>query len=280
MIGSHTSIGKDLKSCVKSAAKDGMGTIQVFLGSPYLLKRKQITDFDVDPSVNVFSHLPYVYNLAGSIKNNAVAWQGHDETDKYIEECLTSIDYELDVLSKLKCPCKGCVLHIGSCKDKQLGLDTVAKSINKLDFRDGDAPLLLETMVGNGSVLGRSFEDLARVYEGVEKKERVGICIDTCHVFASGEYDLSKEREVDRMFEEFDNWFPRDKCKLIHLNDSKGKKGDCKDNHQWICKGEIWGEDDSALVHLLRVCKHREIPVVLETAKEDFANLQEIYKRV
>ena len=283
MIGSHVAIGKDLTSCCDKAASRGMGAIQVFLGSPYSPKRKTLGEKDKklkEIPINIFSHLPYVYNLAGSVKNNKIAWHGDKETDEYIGECLKSIDYELDLLSNIKCSCKGCVLHIGSCKDKSTGLLAVAESINKLQFNPGDAPLLLETMVGNGGVLGNSFEDLAVVYNKVENKDRVGICIDTCHVFASGAYNLSKISEIDHMFTDFDNYFPHDKCKLIHLNDSQVAFGESKDRHELITQGEIWKEDDSSLLHLLRRCKDRNIPVVLETSEEDFTNLQFIYKRI
>lgn len=288
MIGSHISIGKDLSKTLKEKATVGMTAAQIFLGSPYSVQRKQVESIECPESLQLFSHLPYVYNLAGSVKNKTLAWQNDLETDDYLTTCLQSISYELGIMETCNCKCKGCVLHIGSIgatkdvKRKEQGLQAVATSINKLSFSPKQtSKLLLETMVGNGGVLGTSFEDLAYVMSQLEKdkKEHVGICIDTCHVFASGQYDLRKETEVDRMFTSFQSHFNIDTLGLIHLNDSKGSFGDQKDRHTCITTGEIWKEHQSSLLHLLRKCKFHSIPVVLETTEEDFTTLQALWKK-
>lgn len=292
-IGSHISLQKDLFQTLKQANDLNMTAIQIFLGSPYSLKRRQITEKDIskcnslldDPNktTQVFTHLPYVYNLAGSIKNNKIAWASSEsnETDNYIKECLQSIDYELETLDKLNCSCKGCVLHIGSCKDKIKGLQSVAKSINQCSLKT-NTPLLLETMVGSGTVLGKTFEDLAYVHSLVdqEKQSKIGFCIDTCHVFASGQYDLSKISEIDKMFEDFDRVCHSNSLKLIHLNDSKESFSSSKDRHQLLMKGHIWSEDNKSLYHLIKVSKARNVPLVLETSETDFINLKEICEKL
>ena len=285
MFGSHIGIESTLNKTISGAKGQGMSAVQLFLGGPYTLKRRNVTTEDIsacDPSVNLFTHLPYVYNLAGSAKRNTLAWHGDEETDTYTGECLESIAHELNILSQLRCKCKGCVLHIGSTgknKDAEAGLRAVAQSINKINFT-GDAPLLLETMVCNGGVLGKTFDDLKLVTSLVDQDKPIGICIDTCHVFAAGLYDLRTEIGVDTMFSDFLREFKWEDCKLIHLNDSKGSFGDSKDRHQCIGLGEIWKDNPRSLLHLLRIAKHNDIPVVLETVVDDWKVLEELVKKI
>lgn len=287
MFGSHVKLEGTLSETVKNASESGMTAIQVFLGSPYHLNRRQVDMNDINAinfaykdKVQVFTHLPYVHNFAGRANMKSFAYDGNADVDQYVTSCVQSVQGELNVMSQLSCTCKGCVLHvgsIGSLKDRKKGCQAVATSINKLNLT---SPLLLETMVGRGGVLGSGFEELAYIIDKVDDQENVGVCIDTCHMFADGKYDLSRIVEVDRMFEDFDRELGRNRLRLVHLNDSKVGYGVHQDKHEEIGRGEIWKNDNSALVHLLKHAKSRSVPVVLETSVEDFKTLDKLVKEI
>ena len=285
MFGAHVSLKDTVGNTAQTAQEAGMTAMQVFLGSPYHLARRTVTDVEAKylksqaDKISVFTHLPYVHNFAGRANMKALAHSGNTEVDKYVDSCVASVQDELDKMSK--CSCKGCVLHIGSIgslKDRRAGCQSVAKSINKLNLTS--TPLLLETMVGRGGVLGCNFHELAQVYHNVQDKDNVGFCLDTCHIFGEGMYDISKVDEVDKMFAEFDEILGANNLRLIHLNDSQEAFGSHKDRHEKIGQGLIWKQDDAALVQVLKQAKTRGVPVVLETSEDDFVNLQATLKKV
>ena len=292
MFGSHVKCQETLTETMLEASLADMKSIQIFLGSPYLLSRRKVSQDDLSQAstlqnMNVFTHLPYVHNFAGVAKLNALAYQGNVEVDDYVHKCAKSVQSELETLSLLRPGCsgcrrKGCVLHIGSVGTKganrAVGLANVARTINHIDFANihEDTPLLLETMVGRGGVLGTSFDELAQVYANVQDKSRVGFCLDTCHVYANGNYNLSNPLEVVKMFEDFDRVLPAKSLQLIHLNDSKTAFRSYEDKHADLKTGYIWKENDRALIQLLQIAKSREIPVVLETSEIDFATLKKL----
>ena len=292
MFGSHISIEKTLADTCKVAKREHMDVIQIFLGSPYTPTRRVINKDDINnvntnyKDINLFVHCPYIYNLAGSVKNKTLAWNNHQETDEYILKCVKSMEQELQTLDDCKCNCKGCVLHIGSIGGTKPsktaiedGCKRVAQSINKIEFK-GDTPLCLETMVGNGGVLGKTFEELAMVYKDVQDKEHIGFCIDTCHIFANGTYNVSKCSEIDRMFEDFSRVLPLNQLKCFHLNDSlEGFKSN-KDRHQLISQGEIWKSNQDSLIYLCKQAKSKNIPVILETSPSDYKNLEYYMKQI
>jgi len=289
MFGSHVSIESTLGSTLAKATQQGMNAIQVFMGSPYNLNRKQLTTKDIQAvndtysSTQVFTHLPYVYNYAGQAKNNSIAFQSDEDATKYVLDCAAATQRELQTLHPLKCSCKGCVLHIGSIgkhKDRQAGLNAVARSINSINFDNISTPLLLETMVGRGGVLGTSFEELGSVYSQVEHKDQVGFCIDTCHIHSNGSYNLSSIEGVESMFKDFDSVLPHGSLKLIHLNDSRTELGSNQDKHECIGKGSIWSESQQSLKLICQIAKQRDVPVVLETTVEDFQVLNELVKKL
>ena len=290
-LGSHTGIKKTLEETIKESCKKCYYTIQIFLGSPYNLKRKDITKDDIIKSnnllnqsnLNIFTHLPYIHNLAGSVKNNCLHWTG-DHSDTYILESLKSIEDEILFLDKLNCPRKGAVLHIGSSGkfDSNQGIEKVAISINKIKFNSHEknpSKLILETMVGRGGVLGKTFYELKKVYDLVECKERIGFCIDTCHVFSEGLYDLRKKEEIDKMFNDFDAVIGLDKLSLIHLNDSKTEFNSKQDKHERIGSGEIF-KNVKCLQYMLKKINDYKISTVLETVEEDYDVIQQAWNLV
>jgi len=288
-LGTHTGIQKSLEKTVKDSSNKGYYTIQIFLGSPYNLKRKDISQDDITKTnkllkmtnLNIFTHLPYIHNLAGSVKHNCLHWE--DNSNDYILESLKSIEQEIKFLDKLNCPRKGAVLHIGSSGkfDSKEGLNKVAISINKINFDNvpedqNKSKLILETMVGRGGVLGRTFEELKYVYDLVENKERIGFCIDTCHVFAEGLYDLREKEEIDKMFYDFDKVIGLDKLCLIHLNDSKTPYNSKQDKHERIGHGEIF-KNIKSLQYMLKKINDYKISTVLETEEEDYDVIQQAW---
>ena len=154
------------------------------------------------------------------------------------------------------------VLHPGSCLDAGVDAGTaqIVKGLNQvLDQNEDDVFIALETMAGKGSEIGRSFEELARIYDGVHKKERLRVCFDTCHVNDAG-YDLSHDYEG--VFQHFDEVLGLGQIAVFHINDSMNPCGTHKDRHANIGKGYLGEEVLKKLVHDPRF---EEIPKILET---------------
>jgi deoxyribonuclease IV len=282
--GTHTSILKTFYETVKSSNQKGYYNIQVFLGSPYNLTRKIFSSDDIKKTkqyldrhnLTVFTHLPYVINLAGSAKLNNYCWNGDKTIDTYVQECIKSIKYECDLLSHIQPSNKGgCVLHIGSIgklTDREKGLRCVAESINKINFTKDSCKLILETMVGRGGVLGTSFEDLYKIYNMLneDKKSYIGICIDTCHIFAEGLYKLDGKEDIDKMFNDFQKYFNIEKLSLFHLNDSICDYNSKQDRHSTLMNGCIWKDKVNGLKYFIECCKKLNIPMILETEESDY----------
>lgn len=288
--GTHTSIQKTFYDTVRISNNRGYYNIQIFMGSPYSLIRKQFTDEDLlqtkryidDNYITVFTHLPYVINLAGSAKLNKYCWNGDEDVDEYVEKCIRTIEYECKTIGKIQPVVKGgCVLHVGSIgtlKDRKKGLECVAESINKINFTDDCCKLILETMVGRGGVLGTSFTELQYIYSLIkeEKRKYIGFCIDTCHIFAEGLYKLDVEKDVDRMFDEFFKYFRLSDLSLFHLNDSVCQYNSKQDRHATLKNGCIWSVKAEGLKHLVKKCKEYDIPIILETEESDYPVVQEL----
>jgi deoxyribonuclease-4 len=285
-LGSTISLKESLEETLKYGNNEGMYSLQICLGSPMVFKRKKLTDDDIDKSknflknnpINLFSHLPYVYNFAGSASNKILNWTGNLERDKSANSMIKSVEYELETISKI-CPdgcANGCVLHIGSWEDKNIGIQKVIETANKINFPE-KSTLLLETMVGRGNVIGKSYQELFEVYQGIDenKKENIKICLDTCHVHSNGNYDLRKFTGVQSMFSDFEKYFEADKLGLIHLNDSMTDFNSGKDRHELIGRGTIWCDPNrSVLTRLLDIIDEKGIPTVLETDESDYRIIQ------
>lgn len=146
------------------------------------------------------------------------------------------------------------------------GIHQFADSLNEIygSMPDTQALTLLETTAGQGTSLGRSFSEIAAIIERVEDKDRVGVCLDTCHVFAAG-YDFRTPELYATMMEEFDSAIGLDRLKVIHLNDSKFPLGSYRDRHDHIGAGEIGLEGFRQFVNDSRLA---DIPGILETEKD------------
>jgi deoxyribonuclease IV len=287
--GSHISFDKTMQKTIEHCIEERMYSCQIFLGNRLSLKRSKLSEDDIKESnkllnrwdINVFTHIPYCINLSG--KGGEIAYMNNKEASEYALESVKSIQSELDTLHQLNCKNKGCVVHIGSIgKQPNIkdGLNAVVQSINKLKLYE-DTPLCLETMVGCGGVLGKSLDELKYIMDRIENKNGLGICLDTCHLFAEGLYNLNRFEEIDKLFNDTSFLF-KDQLKCIHFNDSKDTFGSKKDRHECIGSGEIWKTNTNKLHDSCRYfidkCLYNKIPIILETVEEDYKKVVEMYK--
>lgn len=150
--------------------------------------------------------------------------------------------------------------HVG--QGVEAGIELIIKQLNTVFWEDMTTTVLLETMAGKGSEIGRSFEELRAIIDGVELKEKIGVCFDTCHVYDAG-YDIVND--LDGVLDEFDRVIGLDRMKAIHMNDSKNPFASHKDRHEKIGEGSI-GFD--AMVKIINHPKLKNLPVILETPNE------------
>ena len=252
-LGSHVGMaGKDMfLASVKEAESYGANVLMLYTGAPQNTRRKEIKgwEYAAQADINeIVVHAPYIINLANTVK---------PETFTLAVEFL-----EKEIIRTAAMRSKILVLHPGSCLDAGVDAGTaqIVKGLNQvLDQNEDDVFIALETMAGKGSEIGRSFEELARIYEGVHKKERLRVCFDTCHVNDAG-YDLSHDYEG--VFQHFDEVLGLEQIAVFHINDSMNPCGTHKDRHANIGKGYLGEEVLKKLVHDPRF---EEIPKILET---------------
>lgn len=286
LVGSHMRFRDNIADTVISSLNKNMASVQFFLGNPKCIsKRAYIEEADInrvkelDP-INIFTHFPYCVNLAGSISLKCLAWDDSKNEKRLLCESillggLKSIEYELKITSSFNKVKNGVVIHPGNWPDRKEGLKAIAASINKIKFPKGST-LLLENSAGQGNSLATTFEEIKAIIDDLneEQKQYIGICIDTCHIFAYGDYDLRECKEVDRMLSDFDKLFGRNMLKLIHLNDSTTKLKSRRDNHAFIGEGYIWKDNITSLIHLLN--ETAGIPTVLETTPDDMETIEHL----
>ena len=158
--------------------------------------------------------------------------------------------------------------HVG--QGAETGIKKISEILNEVLTREQSTTVLLETMSGKGSEVGRNFQELRQIIDRVEYKEKLGICLDTCHVFAAG-YDIVND--LDGVLEEFDKVLGLELLRAIHLNDSMMPFGSRKDRHAVIGGGEIGIE---ALLNVMRHPKLKDLPFYLETPLDDAGHKEEI----
>jgi deoxyribonuclease-4 len=280
-MGFHMKFNRSLYDSIEQSISCGMYSMQIFMGNPKSFSRHKATEKDIIESkkllerfpLHVISHFPYVANLAGS--KNIAAWDGDKEQDMKTMNVIKSLEYELKIISNFTTKTNGVVIHPGNHKDIKKGLKTISKSINKINFSP-QSKLLLENSSGGGTSLATTFEEIKIIIDGVEKNKQkhIGVCIDTAHIFGFGLYDLRDDKQVCKMFKDFDKIIGKDKLCLLHLNDSKqsdnkrhnapfGSKKDC---HETIGEGYIWKNNFHPLKTLLNICKNWNVPIILETS--------------
>lgn len=283
IVGSHIGFSGKISDTILATINHGMGACQFFMGSNKSFARTKITESDIEKSkgllarfpISVFTHFPYIANLAGSSTEKLLAWTGSAVCDRKVENVLKNLEYELNTIAKLGIPKSGVVIHPGTFKNRVGGLKAISTSINKINFEE-NSQLLLENSAGQGASLATTLTELKTILDGVEKtkQKHVGICIDTCHLFAYGDYDISSSIIVENFFEDFDHILGLEKLKLIHLNDSLLPLKCKKDRHERIGCGKIWSESRDSLFKILEKCSKIGVPAVLETTTDDFPVLK------
>ena len=200
------------------------------------------------------AHIPFLVNLASS---------NRELREKSIDRIL------IEMTRALELNIKNLVLHPGKCTrfSKSQGLTRIIEGLNDVfnEF-NGHAPsLLLETMAGQGNTLGSTFDELHQIITGVKKNQFLGVCLDTCHIFAAG-YDISTEEKYNKVLTEFDRLINLTRIGAIHLNDSLTERGSKKDRHQNIGEGFI-GEELFRII--VNDARFRSIPKIIEIPKRD-----------
>ena len=249
--------GKEmLLGSAKEAVSYGSDTFMFYTGAPQNTKRKDISELNIEPAWvymkehgihDIVVHAPYIINLANTVK---------PET---FELAVDFLRLELERTSA----CKSHTLilhpgaHVGAGVDA--GIEQIARGINEVLTKDTNCNIALETMAGKGTEIGRSFEELARIYDKVIYNDKLRVCFDTCHTNDSG-YDII--HDFDHVIQQFDHLIGKDQIAVFHINDSKNVCGAKKDRHANLGFGEI-GFD--ALSYIVNHPDFEEIPKILET---------------
>lgn len=258
-LGCHVGMaGKEMfLASAKEAASYGANVFMLYTGAPQNTRRKDISELNIEAGweyarqhgiEEIVVHAPYIINLANTVK---------PETYELAVEFL-----EKEIIRTAAMRSRIMVLHPGSHVNAgvEAGIAQVIKGLNTvLNQNDDDVYIALETMAGKGSEVGRTFEELKAIYDGVDKKDRLRVCFDTCHVNDAG-YDIVNH--YDEVFEEFDNVIGLDQIAVFHINDSMNPLGAHKDRHANIDKGSIGYETLHRLVHDERFI---DVPKILET---------------
>ena len=258
-LGCHGGMaGKEMfLASAKEAASYGANVFMLYTGAPQNTRRKDISELNIEAGweyarqhgiEEIVVHAPYIINLANTVK---------PETYELAVEFL-----EKEIIRTAAMRSRIMVLHPGSHVNAgvEAGIAQVIKGLNTVLNQNGDdVYIALETMAGKGSEVGRTFEELKAIYDGVDKKDRLRVCFDTCHVNDAG-YDIVNH--YDEVFEEFDKVIGLDQIAVFHINDSMNPLGAHKDRHANIDKGSIGYETLHRLVHDERFI---DVPKILET---------------
>lgn len=273
LIGSHVSMSgkKMLEGSAEEAHRFGESTFMIYTGAPQNTRRKSINDLNIEKGhkvmeqyglSNIVVHAPYIINIGNTTK------------PEVYELGVNFLQNEIERTQAIGA--KDIVLHpgahVGAGADK--GINQIIKGLNEVLTHDHDVRIALETMAGKGTEIGRSFEELARIIDGVTHNDRLSICFDTCHTHDAG-YNI--KNDFDGVLNEFDKIIGIDRIKVIHVNDSKNEQGAHKDRHENIGFGYI-GFD--ALNNVVHHEAFKDIPKILETpyVGEDKKNKKPPYR--
>lgn len=258
IIGSHVGMsGKDmLLGSAKEAVTYGADTFMFYTGAPQNTKRKDISELNIDPAWKymeehgirqILVHAPYIINLANTVK---------PETYELAEEFLA-----LEIDRTAACKSSTLILHPGAHVGAGVsaGIAQIIRGLNHILTRETTVNIALETMAGKGTEIGRSFEEIARIYDGVVYNDKLRVCFDTCHTNDSG-YDV--KNNFDGVIDEFDRILGKDQIAVFHINDSKNPMGARKDRHANIGFGTIGFDALHTIVHHP---DFENVPKILET---------------
>ena len=257
-IGSHLSSSKGFCSIASDALKIGANTFQFFTRNPRGGQAKDIDENDIAEFLKIsqengfgkiLAHAPYTINVCSA-----------DERTRRF-----GIDTMKDDLQRMEyTPGNMYNFHPGSHVNQgvEIGIKLIIDALNEILTKEQKTAVLLETMAGKGSEIGRTFEEIRQIIDGVELNEKLGVCLDTCHVYDGG-YDIVND--LDGVLDNFDRVIGLDRLKAIHLNDSKNPMGSHKDRHEKIGEGSL---GIKAITRIINHPKLRDLPFFLETPNE------------
>lgn len=265
-IGNHLSSAKGYEAMGKQAVRLGGETFAFFTRNPRGGKAKEIKPEDVEKFLEIakeqhfgkiVAHAPYTMNACAA----------KDEIRELAHTMFT------DDLKRMEyTPGNYYNFHPGSHvgQGAETGITLITELLNQVLYPEQTTTVLLETMAGKGSEVGRNFEELQAIIESVDLKEKIGVCLDTCHVWDAG-YDIVEH--LDEVLEEFDRIIGLERLKAIHLNDSMNPLGSHKDRHARLGEGQIGLE---ALERIVCHEKLQGLPFILETPNDDEGYAAEI----
>ena len=258
-IGCHLSASKGFKNMGEESLKINANTFQFFTRNPRGGKAKEIVKEDVDGLLKIMkennfakilAHAPYTLNLCSADENIRKFAKNTMIDDLKRMEYVPENMYNFHPGS-----------HVG--QGVEIGIDYITNALNEILKEEQTTIVLLETMAGKGSEIGRSFEELRKIIDRVKLDKKLGVCLDTCHVNDAG-YDIVNN--LDGVLEEFDKIIGLERLKAIHLNDSMNECRSHKDRHQKIGEGTI-GID--AFERIINHPKLKNLPFYLETPHDD-----------
>jgi deoxyribonuclease-4 len=261
IVGSHVSAAGGLYKAVGRAIDVGCDCIQIFTKNNNQWRAKALTEKDVTAwrdaindsnLVHPIAHASYLINLASP-------------KEDLFRKSIDALVVEMERANQLQL--EGLVVHPGAFTDSSEadGIDRIIDAVREALQRvePGSCRLLLENTAGQGTCLGHRFEQLAKMLDGIDNKDRVGVCLDTCHAFAAG-YELNTKRGFKEMRRAIDDLLPKHSIAALHLNDSKKPLGSRVDRHEHIGQGEIGLEGFRLALHDSLLGK---LPGYLETEK-------------
>lgn len=247
---------KMMLGSVEEALSYGANTFMIYTGAPQNTKRKELSELNIDAAKKCMKehgieefviHAPYIINLGNTIK---------PETYELAVQFL-----ELEIRRTMAMGSRVLILHPGAHVGAgvEAGVASIVKGLNEVLTADMDCYVALETMAGKGTEIGRNFEELAMIYDGVIHSEKLRVCFDTCHTHDAG-YDLIHDYEG--VMDQFDRIIGKDQIAAFHINDSKNVRGAAKDRHANLGKGEIGFETLKKIVYDPNFL---HVPKILET---------------
>lgn len=257
-IGSHVSMSgkKMLLASSEEAVSYGANTFMIYTGAPQNTRRKPIEELNIEEGLkhmaengiaDIVVHAPYIINIGNSTKPETFEL-GVNFLRKEIERT-EAIGAKQIVLHP--------GAHVGAGPED--GIKKIIEGLNEVLDKNQNVQIALETMAGKGSEIGRTFEEIAQIMDGVTRNEKLSVCFDTCHVHDAG-YDIVND--FDGVLNEFDKIVGVERIKVIHVNDSKNERGAHKDRHENIGFGHIGFE---ALHYIIHHKQLAELPKILET---------------
>lgn len=258
LIGSHVSMSgkKMLLGAAEEAASYGASTFMIYTGAPQNTRRKPIEEMNIEQGTaymkahglsNIVVHAPYIINLGNTIK---------PENFSFGIEFLRAEILRAQALGATQITMHPGA-HVGA--GVEAGLARIIEGLNEVLTKEQIPQIALETMAGKGTELGRNFEELATIIDGVKLNEKLSVTLDTCHIHDAG-YNVKED--FDGVLAEFDQVIGLDRLKVIHVNDSKNIQGARKDRHANIGFGEIGFEALNKVVHHPQLA---QLPKILET---------------